>query len=196
MNPPRPAWIADHINGATGALLRKIALATLATAALAGAFALALSKAEAAPAIVTCNQQGCSDWHGAARPQRQATPDRKRHQSRQIVDANGNGIVLGGRPAGCPHRFCGCEASLFLFGRIIPDLNLAANWIRKFPRTSPAPRMAAARSGHVFILISHVEGADWLVHDGNSGGGQTREHVRSISGFVIVNPSSRVGALQ
>ena len=33
------------------------------------------------------------------------------------------------------------------------------------------------------ILMSHVSGKDWLVHDGNSGGGKTREHVRSISGL-------------
>lgn len=96
--------------------------------------------------------------------------------------------VVGGRPAGCPHAFCGCEASRYVFGKIIPELNLAYNWIRKFPRTSPAPGMAAARSGHVFILISHVSGNDWLIHDGNSGGHLTREHVRSINGYVIVNP--------
>jgi hypothetical protein len=26
------------------------------------------------------------------------------------------------------------------------------------------------------------------VHDGNSGGGLTRDHVRSISGYIIVDP--------
>lgn len=104
-----------------------------------------------------------------------------------------DGTVIGGRPAGCPYRFCGCEASLYLFGRIIPELNLAANWKRKFPRAEPAPGMAAARSGHVFVLLSHVEGSEWLVHDGNSGGGKTRVHVRSLRGYVIVNPhGSRV----
>lgn len=96
--------------------------------------------------------------------------------------------VIGGRPAGCPRRFCGCEASRYVFGVMRPDLYLAANWIRKFPRTSPAPGMAAARSGHVFVLISHVSGPDWLVHDGNSGGGKTRVHVRSIARYVVVNP--------
>lgn len=48
--------------------------------------------------------------------------------------------------------------------------------------------MAAARNHHVMVLISHVEGNNWLVHDGNSGGGLTREHVISINGYVIVNP--------
>ncbi len=105
-----------------------------------------------------------------------------------MADANGNAVVVGGRPPGCPHRFCGCEASLYVFGEIRKDLNLAANWARKFPRTQPAPGMVAARSGHVFVLMSHVEGNQWLVHDGNSGGGKTRRHVRSIAGYAVVNP--------
>ena len=48
--------------------------------------------------------------------------------------------------------------------------------------------MAAVRNHHVMILMRHVEGNDWLVHDGNSGSRLTREHVRSISGYVIVDP--------
>jgi hypothetical protein len=108
--------------------------------------------------------------------------------ARHHLDANGNGAVIGGRPAGCPHAYCGCSASLYLFHKIRADLNLAVNWIRKFPQTSPAPGMAAARNHHVFVLISHVGGSNWLVHDGNSGHGLTREHVRSISGYTVVNP--------
>jgi hypothetical protein len=105
-------------------------------------------------------------------------------------DANSNAVrgVIGKRPQGCPHRYCGCEASLYVFGKIIPELNLATNWRKKFPRTSAATGMAAVRSGHVMILMSHVSGDDWLVHDGNSGGGRTREHVRSTRGYVFVNP--------
>jgi hypothetical protein len=128
---------------------------------------------------IACDMRGCSDHvqqAGTARAEANAT-----------VDANGSAVV-NRRPQGCPHAFCGCEASLYVFGKIRPELNLASNWIRKFPRTSPAPGMAAARSGHVMVLMSHVEGNNWLVHDGNSGGGLTREHVRSISGYVIVNP--------
>ena len=99
--------------------------------------------------------------------------------------------VVGGRPAGCPKLFCGCEASLYLFGRIRPELNLASNWLRIFPRTSPAPRMAAVRSDHVFVLLSHVDGSNWLVHDGNSGNNLTHVHVRSIRGYTVVNPYGR-----
>ncbi|CCD86185.1 conserved exported protein of unknown function [Bradyrhizobium sp. ORS 285] len=99
----------------------------------------------------------------------------------------GEARVVGGRPSGCPHAFCGCEASLYTFGRVIPELNLAANW-RRFPRAMPAPGMAAVRSGHVMILQQQVAGNVWLVHDGNSGGHVTREHPRSIAGYTIVNP--------
>ncbi|SHG87695.1 hypothetical protein [Bradyrhizobium erythrophlei] len=98
-------------------------------------------------------------------------------------------VVVGTRPTGCPHAFCGCEASLFLFHKIVPALNLAYNWLRKFPRAEPAPYRAAARSGHVFVLLRHVVGDLWFVHDGNSGHHLIREHVRSIRGFVIVDPS-------
>ena len=127
---------------------------------------------------ISCDMRGCSDRASQARAEANAP-----------VDANG-GAVVSHRPQGCPHAFCGCEASLYVFGKIRPELNLASNWIRKFPRTSPAPGMAAARSGHVMVLMSHVEGSNWLVHDGNSGGGLTREHIRSIRGYVIVNPRS------
>jgi hypothetical protein len=97
--------------------------------------------------------------------------------------------VVGSRPYGCPNRFCGCEASLYKFGRIIPELNLAANW-RRFPRAAPAPGMAAVRPGHVMILESQVSGNVWNVHDGNSGGHMTREHAVSIAGYSIVNPNA------
>jgi hypothetical protein len=101
--------------------------------------------------------------------------------------AEGAGRVVGGRPAGCPRSYCGCGASLYLFGKIIPSLNLAANWLR-FPRAAPAPGMVAARRGHVFVLKRHIRGKVWLVHDSNSGRGKTRIHPRSIAGFVIVDP--------
>ena len=32
------------------------------------------------------------------------------------------GQSIGGRPAGCPHSFCGCGASIHVFGRIVPGL--------------------------------------------------------------------------
>jgi len=102
------------------------------------------------------------------------------------VDVAGAQIVSG-RPSGCPHSFCGCGAALRVFGRIVPELNLAANWLR-FPRTSPAPGMVAARHGHVFVLEQHVEGDTWMAYDANSGGRATRIHARSLRGYTVVNP--------
>ena len=171
----RPAWVAETLNAANRDTLRPVALFLGAVAVITLA---SCTMGYSAP--VTCDQRGCSDWQGAKQIQ-------TRH-ARRSIDANGNAVVIGRRPAGCPRRFCGCEASLYVFGKIKPELNLALNWKRKFPRTSPAPGMAAARSGHVFILISHVEGDLWLSHDGNSGGGLTRRHVRTIRGYTIVNP--------
>jgi hypothetical protein len=95
--------------------------------------------------------------------------------------------VVGGRPAGCPSSFCGCGAALRVFGRIVPELNLASNWLR-FPRTSPAPGMVAARRGHVFVLEQHVGGDVWMAYDANSGGHATRIHARSLRGYTVVNP--------
>lgn len=95
--------------------------------------------------------------------------------------------VVGGRPAGCPSSFCGCGAALRVFGRIVPELNLAANWLR-FPRTSPAPGMVAARRGHVFVLEQHLGGDVWMAYDANSGGHATRLHARSLRGYTVVNP--------
>lgn len=100
-----------------------------------------------------------------------------------------SGQVVSGRPSGCPHQFCGCGASLYLFGKIIPRLNLAANWFG-FPRSAPAPHMAAVRSHHVMVLVEHKGGDVWVVHDSNSGGHLTRLHERSIRGYVIVNPNA------
>lgn len=134
-----------------------------------------------------------SDRVRHARPARGHVQERRVHRAdRGRVHARtqiaGSTQILGGRPAGCPRRFCGCVASIKLFGRIRADLNLASNWLRKFPRTNPAPMMAAARPGHVMVLLEHAGGDKWKVHDGNSGGGLTRIHIRSIRGFAVVNP--------
>ena len=104
-------------------------------------------------------------------------------------------VVTGGRPAGCPHAFCGCQASLEVFGKIIPALNLAYNWVVSFNRASPAPGMVAARSGHVFVLRQFARrdrngNEIWVAKDGNSGGHLTRIHEVSIRGYVIVDPHS------
>ena len=95
--------------------------------------------------------------------------------------------IVGGRPAGCPRAFCGCGAAIRVFGHVVPELNLAANWLR-FPRTSPAPGMVAARRGHVFVLEQSLGGDMWMAYDANSGGSATRIHARSLRGYTVVNP--------
>jgi hypothetical protein len=96
--------------------------------------------------------------------------------------------VIGGRPSGCPNQYCGCSASLYLFGKIVPSLNLAANWF-KFPAASPAPGMVAVRSHHVMVIVAQGSNGGWVVHDGNSGGHLTRVHERSLAGYSIRNPN-------
>ena len=150
----------------------------LALGVCAGVFIFLLSQCAHAAPVVVCNHLGCSD-----------RPVAVAGKQTRVRDAHGNGgSIIGHRPRGCPHKFCGCEASLYVFGEIRPMLNVARNWRVMFARAHPAPGRAAVRTHHVMILISHVSGNDWLVHDGNSGGGLTREHVRSIAGYTIVDP--------
>ena len=100
-------------------------------------------------------------------------------------------------PFPCPRvAFCGCGASVKVFGKPVRDLYLARNWYR-FPRTSPASGMVAVRRHHVFVLQHHVSGDVWMVYDANSGRRQTRVHHRSIAGWAIVNPhGSRMASAQ
>lgn len=143
---------------------------------LSGSIADAKHQRQKQEAPIICDKHGCRIAAGETTHTATSTGRR------------GRDGVIGGRPAGCPQRYCGCGASLKLFGRIRPELNLAWNWVKLFPRTEPAPNMAAARSGHVMVLLSQVSGSEWLVYDANSGYGLIREHVRSIRGYVVVNP--------
>lgn len=91
-------------------------------------------------------------------------------------------------PQGCPWRlFCGCGASVEIFGRPIRSLYLAANWL-KFPRAACAPGHAAARSGHVFVIRHCYGDGTVLAYDANSGGHQTRIHRVSLRGYRVVDP--------
>lgn len=101
--------------------------------------------------------------------------------------------IVGGRPPGCPHAFCGCGASLYKWGRIIPELNLAWNWALKFPRI-PASEAgngdAAVRPGHIAIVLANLGNGDYKLYDANSGGHQTRIHTRHLVGYVFVRPTA------
>lgn len=98
------------------------------------------------------------------------------------------GDIVVEHPAGCPRlAFCGCGASVRVFGHSIRELWLAANWF-KFPRTPPTPGAVAVRRHHVFVLEADLGGGIWRVYDPNSGGHATRIHARSIAGYTIVSP--------
>lgn len=108
-------------------------------------------------------------------------------QRRERSSSKGGGQIVA-HPSGCPARaFCGCGASVEVFGRSIRELWLAANWFQ-FPRTSPAPGMVAVRRHHVFVIREVLGGNMVMAYDANSGGRQTRIHPRSLAGYVVVDP--------
>lgn len=113
--------------------------------------------------------------------------------------AVGRLIAMLPHPPGCPRtRFCGCGASWKVYGRAVArgGFAIASNWL-KLPATAPAPGMVAARPGHVFVLVSHESGSNWIVDDFNSGGHQSRRWVRNIAGYKIVNPHGvRVASME
>jgi hypothetical protein len=103
------------------------------------------------------------------------------------------GLILS-HPPGCPRRaFCGCGASVRVFGRPIRALYLAANW-RKFPAATPRAGMVAWRHHHVMVIERMTGPQTALVYDANSGQHLTRLHERSLRGYRIVNPFGGVYA--
>src|SRR6185312_8947660 len=96
--------------------------------------------------------------------------------------------IIGSRPGGCPHAYCGCGLRKFL-GLADARLNLASNWARYFPHESgPRAGLAAVRNHHVMYIESSAGNGQWIVRDYNSGGGMSRVHVRDVRGYVFVNP--------
>lgn len=114
---------------------------------------------------------------------------------RQIAPSNGYSMASDerviGHPEGCPRSaFCGCGASVRIFGYPIRDLYLASNWF-KFAHAAPGPGMVAVRNHHVFV-IEQVNGDGTVVAwDANSGGHATRIHTVSLSGYSVRDPHSR-----
>jgi hypothetical protein len=95
-------------------------------------------------------------------------------------------------PQGCPRiAFCGCGAAVEIFGQPIRSLWLARAWF-KFPKAQPARNTVGVKNHHVVVLKEHVRGKVWIVADYNSGGHKSRLRQRSIAGFVIVDPHSRL----
>lgn len=157
----------------------------------------------ASGSVIVCDLHGCRQGTAKIRIilTRKHGASRTRAERVASYDANGNSTtIIGSRPDGCPHAYCGCGLRKYL-GLSDPRLNLADNWKRLFPRTYAHTGAVGVRlshwngHGHVVYLESHAGGNDWLVRDYNSGGGLSRLHVRDLSGYVFVNPSGRLAAL-
>lgn len=149
------------------------------------------SPVDAQHAITCTMKTGCSDWN---QHRHRTHVVSARHQIEAEVaraDANGNAvIVIGGRPPGCPHAYCGCGLRKYL-GLSDKRLNLAWNWAVLFPRTSARPGAAAVRHHHVMLLVRHVSGSNWVVRDYNSGKGLSRIHVQNVRHYVFVSPHAK-----
>lgn len=102
---------------------------------------------------------------------------------------NYSASVIGGRPAGCPHAYCGCASARFVNLRASWNVNLAANWLY-LQSAQPGPGMAAARVGHVKIIVASLGNGLYKFYDPNSGGHATRYNVGSLAGYKVVNPHS------
>lgn len=99
----------------------------------------------------------------------QAEPAVTRNASQQEVKAPhyafGGGEIIQ-HPAGCPVRlFCGCGASIEVFGHSIRDLWLVSNWYR-FPRAAPAAGMAVLwGTRHVAVIRQYFGDGTAMLYD-------------------------------
>ena len=136
------------------------------------------------PAEARCTHHGCRE----ARSSKKTIHNHPTQTAGYIVE----------HPAGCPRtRFCGCGVALKVFGRAIRagGLAQAKAWLG-FPAASPAAGMVAANHHHVVYIEEYLGNGMAKVYDPNSGGHQTRVHVRSLAGFSVRNPhGSRMAGL-
>ena len=111
-----------------------------------------------------------------------------RHHRHIHYDYSRSNSQIVSHPSGCPSRaFCGCGVSVKVFGHPVRNLFLASNWFR-FPRTAPSAGMVAVRNHHVMYIMALDGNGNATVYDPNSGGHQSRIHIRSLAGYRIVNP--------
>ena len=119
----------------------------------------------------------------------EARHHKNHHHYRPVGDFNRSDERVVSHPSGCPHTaFCGCGASVRLFGHPVKSLFAAAAWFR-FPRTSPTPGAVAVRPHHVFVIVSVNDDGTVVAYDANSGNHLTRIHTVSLSGYSVRMPS-------
>lgn len=163
-------------------MLRLIAVAVLACFAATAADARPKQARHESAALAHCRD-------GTYRPS--CIPGQiERIQSHAYSDAT----VIGGRPAGCPHAYCGCGLARYL-GLSDKRLNRAWSWAQLFPRARPGPGMAVVWRHHVALIESMVGPREAVLRDYNSGRGLSRIHVRSIAGAIVVNPNAQVAGI-
>ena len=103
---------------------------------------------------------------------------------KNIAPSNGYSMaeqIIGGRPAGAPHAYCGYAARIYL-GIDDTRLNLAWNWTKYYHGSTPV----AVWPHHVAIIIQRTGPGTALLRDYNSGGGLSRIHERSLAGARII----------
>ena len=89
--------------------------------------------------------------------------------------------IIGGRPSGCPHAYCGCGARLYL-GLSDVRLNLAWNWTKYYSGPTPV----AVWRHHIAIIEQWTGPNMAILRDYNSGHGLSRIHERSTAGATII----------
>lgn len=159
------------------------------------ALALSISAANAKPRHQKPRADSAVTLYCAADQTYRTTCGQPEERTQRVARVGtGEGVtIIGGRPAGCPHRYCGCGLARYL-GLNDARLNLAWNWARLFPRAHAGPGMAVVWRHHVALIESMSSDGTARLRDYNSGGGLSRLHERSIRGAVIVNPSRQVAS--
>lgn len=120
---------------------------------------------------------------------------RKKHRAETVDVFSRSNVVTRAaatilpHPAGCRRNlFCGCGASVYLFGKVVNagGLALARNWLG-FPRAAPGPGMAEVTRGgrHVRVITASLGNGLYQFYDANSGGRLTRSHADHIKGIVV-----------
>jgi hypothetical protein len=145
--------------------------------------------------LASHNTQRCTLTNGgrqrcgpSVRGARAFVMDTNGSRARRITHMASDGSIIGARPAGCPHAYCGCGLRKYL-GLTDKRLNLARNWARLFPHVAgPRAGVAAVRRHHVMYIEGRAANGQWLVRDYNSGGGLSRVHTRDVHGYIFVLP--------
>lgn len=107
------------------------------------------------------------------------------HGHSKVTAAYDGGAVIGGRPPGCPHAYCGCGAMKYL-GLTDKRLWQAWNWTKYYHGPTPV----AVWRHHIAIIERMTGPHTAVLRDYNSGRGLSRIHERSIVGAKIVGRTS------